>query len=217
MEGAPKGSFALFSKTHHAAIDGTSGVEMSVATHDLSSDYKQRSAPAIVKVDHHPSRAELVLRSSLNNIKKPFHFLSVARNTVPGMAKSMLAIRRGELRKVKDIPRTRFNGKVSPHRVFDAINVSLDDIKRIKNSVQGATVNDVAISIVGGAMRKYLVDKNELPAQSTVAMTPVNVRSDKDTAGGNLVSSMTVRMRSDIESARKSGELAKIVARMRLE
>jgi WS/DGAT/MGAT family acyltransferase len=201
VEGAPKGSFALFSKTHHAAIDGTSGVEMSVATHDLSSDYKQRSAPAIVKVDHHPSRAELVLRSSLNNIKKPFHFLSVARNTVPGMAKSMLAIRRGELRKVKDIPRTRFNGKVSPHRVFDAINVSLDDIKRIKNSVQGATVNDVAISIVGGAMRKYLVDKNELPAQSTVAMTPVNVRSDKDTAGGNLVSSMTVRMRSDIEDA----------------
>jgi WS/DGAT/MGAT family acyltransferase len=99
---------------------------------------------------------------------------------------------------VKDIPRTRFNGVVSPHRVFDAINVPLDDIKTIKNSVPGATVNDAAIAIVGGAMRKYLQAHNELPEKSLAAMVPINVRSDQDETGGNVVSTMTVRICSDV-------------------
>ena len=55
---------------------------------------------------------------------------------------------------------------------------TMDDVKKIKNSVAGATVNDVAISIVGGALRKYLEAHKELPAQSLAAMAPINVRSD---------------------------------------
>ena len=69
VEGVPKGSFAMFSKTHHAAIDGTSSVEISLAMHDLTADYQQRRKPAVIEVDNHPSSAELVLRSTLNNIK----------------------------------------------------------------------------------------------------------------------------------------------------
>jgi diacylglycerol O-acyltransferase len=199
VEGVPKGSFAMFTKTHHAAIDGTSGMEMTAATHDLSPDYKRNHSASTVKVDPQPSSIELVLRSQLNSIRKPFHFLSVARNTVPGMAKAYAGLRKGKLNRVTDIPRTRFNGQVSPHRVFDAISVPLDDVKKIKNSVEGATVNDAAISIVGGALRKYLQAHNELPNQSLAAMAPVNVRSDKDKAGGNIVSTMTVQVRSDIE------------------
>jgi WS/DGAT/MGAT family acyltransferase len=82
--------------------------------------------------------------------------------------------------------------------VFDAISVPLDDVKAIKNAVPGATVNDAAIAIVGGALRKYLHAHGELPAQSLAAMAPVNVRSDKDKAGGNIVASMTVQVRSDL-------------------
>jgi len=83
--------------------------------------------------------------------------------------------------------------------VFDAINVPLDDVKKIKNVVPGATVNDAAICIVAGAMRKYLAAHDELPEESLAAMAPINVRSDKDKAGGNIVATMTVSMRSDIE------------------
>ena len=199
VEGVPKGSFAMFSKTHHAAIDGTSGMELTAATHDLSPDYSRVHKAATIKVDSEPSALELLIRSQVNNVRKPFHFLSVARNTVPGMAKAVAGLSKGSLTRVKDIPRTRFNEKVSPHRVFDAINVPLDDVKKIKNSIAGATVNDTAITIVGGALRKYLQAHNELPAQSLAAMAPVNVRSDKDKAGGNIVASMTVQVRSDIE------------------
>jgi len=199
VEGVPKGSFAVFSKTHHAAIDGASGMEMMAAIHDLSPDYQSARKPAIIKVDSEPSKLELVIRSQINNIKKPFHFISVARNTIPGMARAYNATRKGQLQQVKNVPRTRFNGKVSPHRVFQAITVSLDDIKNIKNAVPGATVNDAALTLVGGALRKYLQKHDELPEQSLAAMAPVNVRSDADKTGGNIVSALTVELRTDIE------------------
>ena len=198
VEGVPEGSFAMFSKTHHAAIDGTSGMEMTAATHDLSPDYKRSHKAPTIEVDPRPSSLELVLRSQLNNIRKPFNFVSVARNTVPGMARAIAGLSKGKLQRVRNVPRTRFNGTVSPHRVFDAINVPLDDIKAIKNSVEGTTVNDAAICIVGGALRKYLETHGELPGESLAAMAPINVRSDKDEAGGNIVATMTVQVRSDI-------------------
>jgi WS/DGAT/MGAT family acyltransferase len=199
VEGVPKGSFALFTKTHHAAIDGASGMELTTAMHDLSPEYKHSGKPPVVKVEQHPSSLELILRSQLNSIRKPLRFVSVARNSVPGMARAVAGLSRGKLSRVKDIPRTRFNGQVSPHRVFDAINVPLDDVKKIKNAIPGATVNDAAIAIVGGALRKYLAAHDELPEASLAAMAPINVRSDKDKTGGNLVSAMTVSIRSDIE------------------
>jgi WS/DGAT/MGAT family acyltransferase len=203
VEGVPKGSFAMFSKTHHAAIDGTSGMELTAATHDLTPDYKRAHNPATISVDSEPSSIELLLRSQLNNIRKPFNMVSVARNTVPGIARAVAGLSNGKLSRVTNIPRTRFNNSVSPHRVFDAITVRLDDVKKIKNSVPGATVNDAAITIVGGALRKYLQAHDELPVQSLAAMAPVNVRSDKDKAGGNIVATMTVQVRSDIEDPLK--------------
>ena len=197
VEGVPKGSFAMFSKTHHAAIDGTSGMEMTAATHDLTPQWKTARDPAVIQVDREPGNLELLLRAQINTVRKPFNFISVARNTMPGMARAYARQRRGELGKVTDIPRTRFNTNVGAHRVFDAVTLDLEAVKKVKNSI-GATVNDAAITIVGGALRKYLEHHNELPKQSLAAMAPINVRSDADASGGNVVSSMTVAVRSDI-------------------
>ena len=198
IENIPKGAFAVFSKVHHAAIDGTSSMEMTEAVHDLSPDYMNQKQHTFVEVDSQPTKLELLVRAQINGIRKPFHFISVARNTIPGIAKAYNSLRRGELTSVKNIPRTRFNGVVTPHRVFEAMTVPLEDVKSIKNAVPGATVNDVAIAIVGGATRKYLEHHGELPEESLAAMAPVNVRSDKDKTGGNIVSALTVKICSDI-------------------
>ena len=58
VEGVPKGSFAVFSKTHHAAVDGTSGMEMTAAIHDLTPDYQTAREPVLIEVDIHPSKFE---------------------------------------------------------------------------------------------------------------------------------------------------------------
>ena len=97
------------------------------------------------------------------------------------------------------MPRTRFNGNVSPHRVFDGRSFSLDEIRAIKSRVEGATVNDVIVSVCGGALRRYLESKGELPEESLVAMAPVSIRpEDMRKAAGNMVSTMSLPVRSDI-------------------
>ncbi|GLD03634.1 hypothetical protein Mkiyose1088_55000 [Mycobacterium kiyosense] len=81
-------------------------------------------------------------------------------------------------------PRTRFNQTVSPHRVFEARFHDLADFKRIKARVPGATVNDVALAYVGGALRAYLDQHGELPDESLVAACPISLRDATDASGG---------------------------------
>lgn len=197
----PKGCFALFTKMHHAAIDGASGLAMMEALHNLTPDYDAEFKPAETKVESIPSKTELLVRSSINSVRKPLNFLSVAKNTIPGLARTVSGIREGKLKRVTDIPRTRFNTTISPHRVFESANFTIEDIKTIKNTVEGATVNDVALAIVGGALNKYLSAHDELPEQSLAAMAPINIRAKNDTEPGNHLSMMTVQLRTDIDGA----------------
>jgi len=200
VEGMPKGSFAVFSKVHHAAIDGATGTEMTAAVHDLTPNYKFTGDSVAIPAEQEPGTWDLLVRAQINTLKWPFNFISVARNTVPGMAKVLAMWMRGKLEDVYKVPRTRFNSTISPYRVFDAVTFSLQEIKDIKNTQPGVTVNDVAISLCGGALRKYLEAHQELPEESLVAMVPVNVRTavEKD-SGGNVVSFMRMQVRSDIE------------------
>lgn len=204
LEGYPKGCFALFTKMHHAAVDGASGMEITAAIHDLTANAHVEPKSVITRPDRDPSTMSLLTRAQMNGLRQPLRFISVARNTVPGFAKVFMQLRRGDLKRVGTVPRVRFNGTVSAYRVFNAISLPLDEVKAVKNALPGATVNDVALTIVGGAMRKYLEAHNELPDQSLVAMAPVNVRDTKEKGtGGNIVSTMAVKIRSDVADARE--------------
>ena len=77
---------------------------------------------------------------------------------------------------------------MSPHRVFEARFHDLADFKRIKASVPGSTVNDVALAYVGGALREYLDGHGELPDESLVAACPISLRDagDKSSQGNML-------------------------------
>ena len=96
------------------------------------------------------------------------------------------------------VPTTRFNGAVSEHRTMDARSYALDDLKRIKNAIPGATVNDVALAVVGGALRGYLAGHGELPDASLVAAVPISTRMPGDETGGNRISIMMSPLGTDI-------------------
>ncbi len=199
VEGYPPGCFALLSKMHHAAVDGASGIEIASVIHDLSPDFNALPLPKPIKSEREPGYMELIWRSQVNTIKTPARIFEVAKNTVPGLAKTVAGLARGNLKRVTDIPRTRFNTNVSPHRAFEAVEFDFADIKTIKDSLPKVTVNDVALAICGGALRRYLIDKSELPERSLVAMAPINIRTvDQQGSAGNQVAQMTVRVRSDI-------------------
>ena len=100
---------------------------------------------------------------------------------------------------LEDKPKTRFQGRISRHRVVEARKFDFEEIRAIKNTQPGTTVNDVMLTIVAGGMRKYLQSKGELPEHSLVTGCPIDVRSAKErAAGGNMVGFMNVSLRTDI-------------------
>lgn len=201
IEGLPPGCFALVAKVHHAAIDGMSGVEMSAAVHDLTPDMPPPETADDWKPDTRPGLADLLISGYFNTLRKPFQYAETVGRSLPGLARLGADVSKGEigLQNARLAPKTRFNAKVSSHRVFDGVPFPLADIRAIKESVEGATVNDAILTIIGGALRKYLADKGELPAETLTAMAPISVRAEGEKAAlGNLVSAMVVGLGSQI-------------------
>jgi WS/DGAT/MGAT family acyltransferase len=85
-------------------------------------------------------------------------------------------------------PKTSFNNRVSPHRRFAFGHLSLDEFKEVKNA-HGTTVNDVVVSVCAGAVRRWLIEHEELPPEPLVAQIPVSVRSESQvgTYGNRII------------------------------
>ena len=199
VDGVPKGSFALVTKIHHSAIDGTSGAEISAAIHDLAPDSEVEQPDKPWDAERVPTGIELLTRSATKSLTAPWKFGKLLYRSAPPLAKVVAGLVTKRLKIPTRVPKTRFNAHVSPHRVFTGRVFDLNDIKAIKNTQPGTTVNDVAVTICGGALRHYLAAKDELPSESLVAMAPMSARpDDKQKAAGNLVTAMSLPIRSDI-------------------
>lgn len=201
IPGLPPGCFALVSKVHHAAIDGMSGVEMSAAVHDLDPSMAEPDKPDTWQPENMPRVADLLTRSYFNNLLQPMRIAETIGRSLPGMAKLAVQAGKGDvsLKNTRPAPNTRFNGKVGAHRVWDAVPFKLAEVRAVKDVVPNATVNDVILTVVGGALRNYLLDKGELPKETLTAMAPISVRQEGEKAAlGNLVSAMVVGLGTQI-------------------
>jgi diacylglycerol O-acyltransferase / wax synthase len=96
-------------------------------------------------------------------------------------------------------PRTSFNGRVSAHRRYAFGQLSLDDVKALKNHY-GCTVNDVVVAICAGAVRRWLIEHDELPEQPLVAQVPVSVRGEEERGTfGNRILLVTAPLHTQID------------------
>ena len=202
VEGLPPGCFAILTKIHHAAIDGVSGMEIQAATHDLEPEGRPEPPESPWIAESEPSILELALRSTVNNVQQPLRFAQILSEAAPPAIKALLerqaAAEDDDEDRPVEVPRTRFNGKVSPHRVFEASSFSLSDVKQIRKRVEGATVNDVILAVVGGGLRRYLEHHMELPIDTLSAFAPISTRTaDQNGQAGNQVSGMLVALHTD--------------------
>ncbi len=202
VEGLKKGCFAVFLKLHHSTVDGVTGAALQAAIHDLepiqadASDYE----PHIRKFgEESPNIAALLAKSPINNIRKTAKLFFGVANAIPRLVRARLEASRDDVD--ADIPRTLFNrGKVSANRVVEGRMFDLAEIKAIAKSQPETKVNDVALAIVSGAMRRYLEAKNDLPLESLVVACPLNVRSDDHGDDvDNMVSMMNTSLCTDID------------------
>jgi diacylglycerol O-acyltransferase / wax synthase len=199
LEGLPPGCFAMFLKMHHAAIDGASGAEIMAAIHDLEPYPEQEPPPKALPRAEPPSRFDMLWRAYRANLRAPLGLVKLVTEGMPAWRRVQAGIKANKFKSLGDKERTRFNGPITPHRVCGAATYDLGEVRRLKGAVEGATVNDLILSLVGGAMRHYLQAAKELPGKSLVAGTPVNVRDAAEVgSAGNVVSMMTIPMRSDI-------------------
>ena len=206
IPGVPKGSYAMLSKVHHSAIDGASGVDMMNALHTLTPDSDPALPADTWRPEPNPSQIGLFARGYGRSLLNPLRQANALRKSMPGMLRAA----KGFIKKDFDLkamigtPKTRFNGTVSPHRMIDGRTFPLKNIKQIRGLAEGSTLNDVMLSITGGAMRRYLEQYNELPDTTLTAMAPINVReeSEKNTMG-NQVSAMFVPLGSHIASVQE--------------
>ena len=202
VPGVAKGSFAMVTKVHHAAIDGMSGIDLMEAMHTLNPEDPPPSTPDKWKPEKVPNPVELLGKSYFNAVTNPLKQLEVAAKAAPGLAKAIKGLAAKEFSVSRDMvaPKTRFNRVISSHRVVEGRSFKLADIKTIRLLEDGTKVNDVFLAIVGGAMRKYLLSKQDLPKATLTAMAPISVRSKNEKGDmGNQVAAMIAPLGTHIE------------------
>ncbi len=231
INGVAKGSFAVYTKFHHALVDGEAGAQVIGMIHSLTPDPEDDdNGPSIIIADREPTKVELYSRAvahrggQLLDTGKLLAKLG-SRVGLAGMhlASSGKLIELGQqllakATSAKDAradnsdgkagkktspfqrkPHTRFDVDVSPHRIVDAVGFSLADCKTIRDHVDEITINDIFIAACGGAVRRYLQAKGELPKESLTALMPISTRSkSQGSDSGNQVGMVPVPLRSDI-------------------
>ncbi len=201
IEGLPIGSYAVVTKIHHACIDGVAGADITEALHSLEPYGAMPQRPETPwRGEDEPNPVELVTRAQFNNFTQPLRFAEVMARAVPAMANFQSGLAQRKFAVNTRVPKTRFGRVISSHRVIEGRTIELAKVKNVKKAVEGATINDAVLTICGGALRKYLLSKKELPEYSLVAMAPISVRSNGESGQeGNSVAAMTVALGTNIE------------------
>jgi diacylglycerol O-acyltransferase / wax synthase len=199
VEGLEGDRFGVLSKTHHALVDGISGVDIMSVLFDTSPD-------PVAPTDTGDSWLPRPLPSPAQLLGEAI----VERATIPGeLARSVRAVFRGPRRVAEGLrdaavgvgamawaglnpaPASPYNRSIGPHRRFTWVRANLTDIKAIKNEL-GGTVNDVVLSTIAGALGKHMRRRGQnTDGVELKAMVPVSVRADVERGAlGNRVAAM---------------------------
>lgn len=202
INGMPSGSFALYMKIHHSAIDGATGGQMIEALHDLVPNPEPDDVQDNWQPEHEPGQVQKLGLAYRNLFKQPSQMKAIVNHAIKSRSDLIKEIVDQGVTDHVINERTRFNQAVSAHRVLGGVRMDLADLKFVKNTVGQCTLNDVLLSIVSGAVRMYLEEKSELPSSSLVVGVPISTRdaSNTNTEGGNEVAGMRLNLRTDIAS-----------------
>ena len=208
VEGLQDGLFGVVTKIHHAAIDGVSGAEVVARLLDLQAE--PVDLPAAEETWHPeaiPTDLELLAEAGLDLMARIVPTLQAVRRAIEGVEQRRIDGQDEPARLLpaglRWAPKTDFNQAITPHRRFASAEVSMEDVRTIR-ARSGATVNDVALALSAGALRRYLSAKGTLPETPLVALVPVSVRAGQDASTlGNKVSAMLISLPTDVGDPRR--------------
>ena len=204
VEGLEGGRMALVTKTHHAAVDGVSGAELLAAILQITPDQPAPEPPSVEwRPEAEPGDLRLLLAAGWRMAATPAGVVRTARRTVKAGTR-IVRMRTGRGGTTPPpapfaAPPTPLNGSIGPHRLLSLTEQSLESVKTVKRAF-GGTVNDVILTAVAGALRRYLLSRDEAADRPLVGMVPISVHGDAPQAerpGGNQISMMLVDLPAD--------------------
>jgi len=191
---------ALFAKTHHAMVDGASGVQLINLLMDATPHPRPSAASGAVTSDHQDSPGALTLAAAglLDTARTQLRISQQIASTLLQPSRAVQEVR-STLNALSTLartllsppPRTPFNGPISTQRALAWASLSLHEVKAVKSRL-GGTVNDVVLAVISGTLRHYLRELG-MPTERTElkAIVPVNVRGQHEHLKlGNRVSMM---------------------------
>lgn len=196
-----KGAFGLYVKVHHAAMDGMSGTEILSALHNLkptafSADHMPTTDNW--QADSPPKQWHITRQACINNFRKPLNLAWQARKLVPSFKRASSSIKDDHTPTIS-WQKSPFNSRVNADRNILLVRLDFSRLRQIRRHYPQTTVNHVILSIVGGALRSYLIKLGTLPDNPLASLIPVNVRNRQSSEAGNAISMMIATLRTDIE------------------
>jgi diacylglycerol O-acyltransferase len=194
IEGLEGGYVAALAKSHHAMIDGVSGMDLASVLFDFTAE-PQPLTPPPWRAEAAPARGENLREAVTDQVVHPLRTISEGVGWLRRAPEEALELARRTLAGFSSLvsagptPPGPFNVAVGPNRRFAMAEVSVDEAKAVKN-VLGGTVNDVVLATVAGALHRFLKGRGEKTSGVSLrALVPVSIRDESQRmAFGNRVS-----------------------------
>lgn len=206
IEGLEGGRFAIYMKIHHSLVDGYTGNK--ILERSMSTDPTLRDQPLFFNVGPPSKKRSKTPAPSRNPVMS---LVGGLLGGAVGGAQSVVNVGKalyntqirsddeyGQITNSFQAPHSILNKHISRNRRFATQVYPFERLKSI-GSKHDATVNDVALTIIGGGLRAFLDQLGELPAKPLVAFLPVNIRPKGDVGGGNAVGTILTTMGTDID------------------
>ena len=195
VEGLADGRFAVYTKVHHALLDGVTA--MKTMRRALSTDPQDTDLRVPWGL---PPRT----RSKSKPRSSRLGELARIAGSVAALGPSALTLARAALLEQQltlpfEAPKTMLNVPIGGARRCAAQSWPIKRVVAVKEAT-GVTLNDVVLAMCAGALRAYLIEQNALPDRPLIAMVPVSLRSENDTSsGGNMVGTILCSLATDVE------------------
>lgn len=189
-------SVSVMMKSHHAAVDGVGGADLLMQLCGLDS-----GVPVAETVSGPPAtgRIEMATAGIADVVRRPWRLVTAVPDTARTVVHTVQRAVSGEaMAPPFAAPPTVFNAPFTSRRNVAFTQVDLADVKKVKEKF-GITVNDVVVAMTSGALRRFLLDRDELPEQPMVATVPMSTRDKSDRPGRNHTMWMFCRLATDIE------------------
>jgi WS/DGAT/MGAT family acyltransferase len=202
VEGLQDGRIAVYSKIHHALVDGVAAIRL--MQRSLSEDPDARDCvPPWALPPRKKSDGGVGGFDPLGLVRGVGEAAGEAAGLLPASARIVSKIIRDGDITLPSAPRTILNGRVGGARRFAAQSWELERIRRVAKS-SGTTLNDVVLAMVSGALREYLIEQHALPDDPMSAMVPVSLALRAESAGkeageSNAVGAIIVNLATNRE------------------